>query len=157
MRHTLSVLVQNEPSVLTRISGLFSGRGFNIESLTVAPTIDNEFSTLTIVTTGNDKVIEQICKQLNKLVNVLKVIDITNEKHIDREIILVKVDAKRNDRSEILNIIGIFEAKIVDVSAKSYTIEAIGDENKVKSLLEVLKPFGIKKLVRSGKVAISQI
>lgn len=154
MRHTLSVLVQNESGVLTKISGLFSGRGFNIESLTVAPTLDNDFSRVTIVTTGDDQVIEQICKQLHRLINILKVIDVTGDNCIDRELVLIKVSAKQEDRSEILRIAEIFDAKIVDVSPKSYTIEAMGDEIKIKSLIELFRPIGIKELVRSGKVAI---
>ncbi|OGI21224.1 MAG: acetolactate synthase small subunit [Candidatus Melainabacteria bacterium RIFOXYA12_FULL_32_12] len=156
MRHTLSVLVQNEAGVLARISGLFSGRGFNIESLTVAPTQDVEYSRVTLVTTGDDTIIEQISKQLNKLINVIKVVDITGESSIDREIILVKVTSKDKNRSEILRIAELFDAKIIDISPKAYTLEAMGDESKIKSLLELLKPIGIKELVRSGKVAISR-
>ena len=156
MRRTLSVLVQNETGVLSRISGLFSGRGFNIESLTVAPTLDTDFSRITIVTAGDDKVIEQISKQLNKLINVIKVIDVTGSDSIDRELVLVKVSARQEDRSEILRIAEIFGAQIVDVSPKTYTIEAIGDEIKIKSIIELLRPIGIKELVRSGKVAISR-
>lgn len=156
MKHTLSVLVQNEAGVLSRIAGLFSGRGFNIESLTVAPTQDYAFSRVTIVTTGDDAVIEQICKQLNRLINTLKVMDITGENSIERELILIKVTAKDEDRSEILRIAEIFEAKIVDVTAKTYTVEATGDDFKIRSLIELLRPLGIRELVRSGKVAISR-
>lgn len=156
MKHTLSVLVQNEAGVLSRIVGLFSGRGFNIESLTVAPTQDQDYSRITIVTTGDDAVIEQICKQLNRLINTLKVMDITGENSIEREIILVKVAAKDEDRSEIIRIADIFNAEIVDVTAKTYTIEAMGDDAKIRSLIELLRPMGIRELVRSGKVAISR-
>lgn len=156
MRHTISVLVQNEAGVLSRIAGLFSGRGYNIESLTVAPTQDQAFSRVTIVTIGDDTVIEQICKQLNRLVNTLKVIDITGDNSIEREIILIKVNAKDEARSEILRIVEIFEAKIVDVTAKTYTIEAMGHDNTIRSLIELLRPLGIRELVRSGKVAISR-
>lgn len=156
MKHTIAVLVQNEAGVLSRIAGLFSGRGFNIESLTVAPTQDQAFSRVTIVTTGDDRVIEQICKQLNRLVNTLKVMDITGENSIERELILIKVAAKDEARSEILRIVEIFEAKIVDVTAKTYTIEAMGDESQIRSLIELLRPLGIRELVRSGKVAISR-
>lgn len=156
MKHTLSVLVQNEAGVLSRIAGLFSGRGYNIESLTVAPTQDSAFSRVTIVTIGDDTVIEQICKQLNRLVNTLKVMDITGENCIEREIILIKVAAKDEARSEILRIAEIFEAKIVDVTAKTYTIEAMGDDTQIRSLIELLRPLGIRELVRSGKVAISR-
>lgn len=156
MRRTLSVLVQNEAGVLSRISGLFSGRGFNIESLTVAPTNHAEYSRVTIVTAGDDVIIEQICKQLNKLINIIKVIDITSENYIERELVLIKVSAKEEKRSEILRIAEIFDAKIVDVSPKTYTLEATGDELKIKSLIELIRPIGIKELVKSGKVAISR-
>lgn len=156
MRHTLSVLVENEFGVLARIAGLFSGRGFNIESLTVAPTQDIAFSRLTVVTTGDDRVIEQILKQLNKLVNVIKVNDIASENCIDRELMLIKVSAKEENRSEILRIAEIFEAKIVDASQKYYTVEVSGDELKMKSVIELLRPIGIKEMVRSGKVAITR-
>jgi acetolactate synthase-1/3 small subunit len=156
MKHTLSVLVQNEAGVLSRIASLFSARGFNIESLTVAPTQDQDYSRVTIVTTGDDSVIEQICKQLNRLINTIKVMDITGENSIEREIILVKVAAKDEDRSELIRIAEIFDAKIVDVTAKTYTIEAVGDDIKIKSLIELLRPMGIRELVRSGKVAISR-
>jgi len=154
MRHTLSVLVQNESGVLTKISGLFSGRGFNIESLTVAPTIDTDFSKVTIITTGDDKIIEQICKQLNRLINIIKVVDVTSANIAERELILIKISAK-SDRSVILRTAEMFNAKIVDFTKKSCTLEAMGDENTIKSLIEMLKPHGIKDLVRSGKVAIS--
>jgi len=156
MRHTLSVLVQNESGVLTKISTLFSGRGFNIESLTVAPTLDTEYSRITIVTTGDDRVVEQICKQLNRLINVIKVVDVTGEGSIDRELLLIKVAAKEEDRSEILRIAEIFDAEIVDVTQKTYTLEFMGEESKIKSIIELLKPIGIRELVRSGKVAISK-
>lgn len=156
MRHTLSVLVENEFGVLSRISGLFSGRGFNIESLTVAPTQDVAYSRITLVTTGDDKVIEQIVKQLNKLINVIKVTDITGENCLDRELVLIKVSAKEENRSEILRIAEIFDAKIVDASQKSYTVEVSGDEMKIRSIMELLRPIGIKELVRSGKVAITR-
>jgi acetolactate synthase-1/3 small subunit len=156
MRHTLSVLVENEFGVLSRISGLFSGRGFNIESLTVATTQDNAYSRVTLVTIGDDRVIEQICKQLNKLINVIKVTDITSESHIDRELLLIKVSAKEENRSEILRIAEIFDAKIVDASQKYYTVELTGDEFKIRSVIELLRPIGIKEMVRSGKVAITR-
>jgi len=154
MRHTLSVLVENEFGVLSRISGLFSGRGFNIESLTVAPTHDTAYSRVTIVTTGDDKIIEQICKQLNKLINIIKVTDITGENIIDRELMLIKVAAKEENRSEIVRIAEIFGAKIVDASPKYYTVEASGDEMQIRSIIELLKPLGIKEIARSGRVAM---
>jgi len=156
MKHTLSILVQNESGVLSAISGLFSGRGYNIESLTVATTLDPEFSRITIVTSGDDKVIEQISKQLNRLINTIKVVEVSGENSIDRELILVKVTAKDEDRSEILRIAEIFDAKIVDVSPKTYTLQVVGDESQIRSIIELLRPVGIKELVSSGKVAITK-
>ena len=156
MRHTISVLVKNEAGVLSRISDLFSGRGYNIESLTVAPGIDPEFSRITIVTMGDEHVIEQITKQLNRLIPTLKVVDLTTEDSLDAEVILCKVTAKDDSRSEILRIAEIFDAKVVDVSNKTYTIQAVGDERQIRSIIELLRPLGIKELVRSGKVAISR-
>lgn len=156
MNHTISVLVRNESGVLSRISSLFSGRGYNIESLTVAPTLDADYSRLTIVTTGDDNVIEQINKQLNRLIPVIKVMDFMTEESIEREFILCKVTARDEDRSEILRIAEIFNAKILDVTHKSYTLQALGDERQIRSLIELLRPIGIKELVRSGKVAISR-
>lgn len=156
MRHTISVLVKNEAGVLSRISDLFSGRGYNIESLTVAPVLDPEFSRITIVTMGDEHVIEQITKQLNRLIPTLKVVDLTTEDSLDAEVILCKVTARDDSRSEILRIAEIFDAKVVDVSNKTYTIQAVGDERQIRSIIELLRPLGIKELVRSGKVAISR-
>lgn len=156
MRRTLSVLVENEFGVLSRISGLFSGRGFNIESLTVAPTQDESYSRLTLVTKGDDKVIEQICKQLNKLINVIKVTDITGESCINREVILVKLQAKEESRAEVIRIAELFGGKIIDVTPKYYTLEVIGDEWKIRSFVEMIRPIGIKEMVRSGTVAITR-
>lgn len=156
MNHTISVLVRNEAGVLSRISDLFSGRGYNIESLTVAPTIDTDYSRVTIVTNGDDKVIEQITKQLNRLIPTIKVVDLSTDDSIERELILCKVCAKDETRSEILRIAEIFNAKIIDVTHKTYTLEAIGDERQIRSLIELLRQIGIRELVRSGKVAISR-
>lgn len=153
---TISILVKNEAGVLSRISGLFSGRGYNIESLTVAPGIDPEFSRITIVTNGDEKVIEQITKQLNRLIPTLKVMDLTTEDALESELIFCKVTAREESRSEVLRIAEIFNAKVVDVSNKTYTIQAVGDERQIRSLIELLRPLGIKELVRSGKVAISR-
>lgn len=149
-------MVRNESGVLSAISGLFSSRGYNIESLTVAPTLDTEFSRITIVTIGDDKVIEQICKQLNRLINTIKIVDVTGENNLDRELVLIKVSARDDGRSEVLRIAEIFDAKIVDVSPKTYTLQVVGDETQVRSIIELLRPLGIKELVRSGKVAISR-
>lgn len=156
MRHTISVLVDNEFGVLSRVAGLFSGRGFNIESLCVAETLDPKVSRMTIVTTGDDQVIEQITKHLNKLINVIKVHDLTGEEFLDRELALIKVNASDEDRAEILSIVDIFRGKIVDVSPKTYTIEVTGDDEKIKAIMELLKPFGIKEIARTGKIAMAR-
>ncbi|MDH5763650.1 MAG: acetolactate synthase small subunit [Nitrospinota bacterium] len=156
MQHTISVLVSNKFGVLSRISGLFSGRGFNIESLNVAETNDPNVSRMTIVTRGDDKKIEQITKQLNKLVDIIKVIDLTEENYIDREMILIKMNAEAKNREEILRIVEIFRAKVVDVSPSTYTIEITGDEGKLRGIMELLRPLGIKEVVRSGRIALSR-
>ncbi len=156
MQHTISVLVVNKFGVLSRISGLFSGRGFNIESLNVAETNDPEVSRMTIVTRGDDKKIEQITKQLNKLVDIIKVVDLTEEQFVDRELILVKMNAEPRVREEILRIVEIFRAKVVDVHAQYYTIEITGNESKIRGIMDLLKPLGIKEVVRSGRIAISR-
>ncbi|HBR17636.1 MAG TPA: acetolactate synthase small subunit [Deltaproteobacteria bacterium] len=156
MRHTISILVDNEFGVLSKVSSLFSGRGFNIESLCVAETLDPKVSRMTIVTTGDDQVIEQITKQLNKLINVIKVSDLTAEEHIERELALIKVNANADDRAEILSIIDIFRGKVVDVSPTTYTIEMTGDAEKVNAITELLRPFGIKDIARTGKIAIAR-
>jgi len=156
MRHTISVLVENEFGVLSRISGLFSGRGFNIESLSVAETIDPETSRMTIVTRGNEQIIEQIKKQLHKLINVIKVVDHAMEHSVERELILVKVNAEPEMRAEILRIVDIFRASIIDLTPKSYTIEMTGDECKVAALIEMLRPMGIKDIARTGRIAMGR-
>ena len=156
MRHTISVLVTNEFGVLSRISGLFSGRGFNIESLSVAETLDPLVSRMTIVTSGDDKVMEQITKQLNKLINVIKVYDFTAEEHIERELVLIKVAVSADTRAEILSIIDIFRARVVDVSPRSYTVEMTGDEEKIGAMTELLRPFGIREIVRTGRIAMAR-
>ncbi|MFV1952101.1 MAG: acetolactate synthase small subunit [Nitrospinota bacterium] len=156
MRHTISVLVENKFGVLARIAGLFSGRGFNIESLCVAESMDPNVSRMTIVTRGDDRIIEQITKQLNKLVDVIKVVDLTEEKFVDREMVLIKVNAEPSIRAEILRIADIFRGKIVDVSPKTYTIEITGDEGKIVAIIEMLKPLGIKEIARTGRIAMSR-
>jgi acetolactate synthase-1/3 small subunit len=157
-KHTLGVLVENKFGVLARIAGLFSGRGFNIDSLSVAETLDPTVSRMTIVTRGDEKILEQITKQLNRLVDVIKVIDYTgsDEKYVDREMVLVKVKADPEHRAEVLRICDIFRGNVVDVSPKTYTIEVTGDENKIEALLDLLKPIGIQEVVRTGKVAIAR-
>jgi acetolactate synthase-1/3 small subunit len=156
LRHTISVLVENEFGVLSRISGLFSGRGFNIESLCVAETLDPTVSTMTIVTTGDDAIIEQILKQLNKLINVIKVIDFRDTDYVSREMVLVKVNADEKTREEILRMVEIFRGKIIDVSQKTYTIMITGDEEKLRAFLALVRPLGIKDLVRTGPIAMAR-
>ena len=156
MRHTISVLVENKFGVLSRIAGLFSGRGFNIESLSVAESLDPNVSRMTIVTRGDDRVIEQVTKQLNKLVDVIKVIDHTEEKFVDRELALIKINAESQLREEILRITEIFRGKVVDVSSKPYTVEVTGDEEKVEAFIEMLKPLGIKEIAKTGRIAMSR-
>jgi acetolactate synthase-1/3 small subunit len=156
MQHTISVVVENEFGVLARVSGLFSGRGFNIDSLSVAPTNDETLSRITISTRGDDAVLEQISKQLNKLVDVIKVIDFSDGSAIEREMSLIKVAAEDENRAEVLRIVDIFRAKIVDVTPKSYTIEATGAPVKINAILDLLRPLGLKELVRTGVVAIGR-
>jgi acetolactate synthase-1/3 small subunit len=156
VRHTISLLVENEFGVLARIASLFSGRGFNIESLCVAESLDPTISTMTIVTRGNDAVLEQILKQLNKLINVVKVVDFQEMEYVSREMVLVKVHADDKTREEILRISEIFRGKIIDVSTKSYTIMITGDENKLKAFLNLIRPLGIKELVRTGPIAMAR-
>jgi acetolactate synthase-1/3 small subunit len=157
MRHVISVLVDNEPGVLSRISDLFSARGFNIESLNVAETLDPSISRMTLVTRGNDQIIEQITKQLNKLVNVIKVLDLTGSDYVDREMVLIQVNAGVSSRAEILRIVDIFRGRVVDVSSKSYTLEITGDDRKIQAVIDLLSPFGIMEIVRTGKVAIARV
>jgi acetolactate synthase-1/3 small subunit len=154
MRHTISVLVENEFGVLARVAGLFSGRGFNIESLTVAETLDPTVSRITLVTRGDDQVLEQVEKQLNKLVPVIKVIDFGDSPHVEREMALVKVTADEKSRAEVMNLIDIFRGKVIDVGARSYIVELTGDEGKIQAVLELLKPLGLIEIVRTGKVAM---
>ncbi len=154
MKHTLSVLVENEFGVLSRVAGLFSARGFNIESLCVAETLDPTLSLMTIVTRGDEMIMEQITKQLNKLINVIKVTDLSARKFVDRELILIKMKATKTNRAEILRISDIFRGKVVDVSHKTLTIEATGDEGKLAAMIELLKPLGIKEIARTGKIAM---
>ncbi len=147
------MLVDNKPGVLSRIVGLFSGRGFNIESLCVAETMDPHTSSITIVTMANLPIVEQIEKQLNKLVNVIKLRDLTGPKSVKREMALICVKAKTENRAEILRIVGIFRCKVVDVGPEHYIIEVTGDEGKLSALLNLLKPLGIKKITRTGVIA----
>lgn len=156
MKHTISVLVENEFGVLARVAGLFSGRGFNIESLSVAETLDPTVSLITLVTRGDEQIVEQILKQLNKLVNVLKVTDMQEGEFLARELLMVKVNATDQTKPEILRLVDIFRGKIVDVSPKTYTVEVTGDEAKIRAVLELLQPLGVKEVVRTGKVAMTR-
>jgi len=157
MQHVISVLVDNEPGVLSRVSGLFSGRGFNIESLNVAETLDPTISRMTLVTRGNDQIIEQIIKQLNKLVNVIKVVDLTGSEYVEREMALIKVSAEATSRAEVLRIVDIFRGQVVDVSPKSYTLEITGNDKKIQAVIDLLAPIGILEIVRTGTVAIGRV
>jgi len=154
MRHTISILVENKFGALTRVAGMFSGRGYNIDTLNVGPTHDPTVSRMTIVTRGDDATVEQIIKQLNKLVDVLKVVDVSDGEFIDRELVLVKVGVTAESRAEVIQITDIFRAKIVDVQAKSLTIEITGNESKVEKFLELMKNFGVLDLTRTGRIAL---
>ncbi len=154
MRHTISVLVENKFGVLTRVAGLFSGRGYNIDTLNVGPTNDPAVSRMTIVTRGDDATVEQIVKQLNKLPNVLKVQDFRDGEYVDRELVLVKVGVDSKSRAEVMQITDIFRAKIVDVQPKSLTVEVTGSEDKVEKLLDLMKGFGVIDVTRTGKIAL---
>ena len=156
MQHTISVLVENEFGVLSRVASLFSGRGFNIDSLSVAPTNEEGMSRMTIVTRGDEQILEQVTKQLNKLIDVIKVIDFTDGSGVEREMALIKVTAEDESRAEVLRIVDIFRAKIIDVTPKSYTIEATGNPVKIDAILDLLRPLGLKELVRTGSVAIGR-
>ena len=154
MRHTISVLVENKFGVLTRVAGLFSGRGYNIDTLNVAPTQDAATSRMTIVTHGDEATLDQIVKQLNKLVNVIAVHDFREGEYVDRELALVKVAVDAKSRAEVMQITDIFRAKIVDVQPKSLTVEITGNESKVEKFLDLMKSFGVLDLTRTGKVAM---
>jgi len=156
MKHTISLLVENKPGVLSRVASLFSGRGFNIESLSVAETIDPNISRMTILTRGDDQILEQITKQLNKLINIIKVIDFKSNEYVGRELALIKVTVTEENRSEVLSIIDIFRGKVVDVSSESYTIEITGDENKMLAIIDLFTPMGIKDIARTGSAALTR-
>jgi acetolactate synthase-1/3 small subunit len=155
-KNTLSLLVENEPGVLARIAGLFSGRGFNIESLCVAETNEPNVSRVTLVTRGDRNILEQIKKQLNKLIDVIKVLDFTGTPFVQRELALIKIRAKPEHRAEILRIADIFRSRIIDVGSEHYTVEVTGDESKIAAFLELIKPFGIKEIARTGAIALGR-
>ena len=154
MRHTISILVENTFGALTRVAGMFSGRGYNIDSLNVAPTHDPKVSRMTIVTRGDDATLEQVVGQLNKLVNVLEITDFREHEYIDRELVLVKVKVNAKTRAEVMQITDIFRTKIVDVQPKSMTIEVTGNETKVEKFIQLMGNFGVIDLTRTGKVAL---
>lgn len=156
MKHTISVLLQNKPGVLSRVTGLFSGRGFNIESLCVAETLEPEVSCLTVVSRGDEAIIEQITKQLHKLIDVIKVTDLTGTEYVEREMVLLRVKAEAHTRAEVLRIIDIFRGKVVDVSARSYAIEITGSASKIQAVIDILQPIGIKEIVRTGSIAMAR-
>ncbi len=155
-KRILSLLVENQPGVLSRIAGLFSGRGFNIESLCVAETIDPDVSRITLVTIGDMAITEQVKKQLNKLINIIKVSDFTDTAFVQREMALIKVSAKPEHRAEILRMVDIFRSRVVDVGVDYYTVEMTGDEDKITAFLNLLKPMGIKEIARTGAIALAR-
>ncbi|MGE7437317.1 MULTISPECIES: acetolactate synthase small subunit [Kitasatospora] len=155
-KHTLSVLVENKPGVLARIASLFSRRGFNIDSLAVGPTEHPDISRMTIVVNVEDLPLEQVTKQLNKLVNVIKIVELDQAQAVQRELVLVKVRADAETRSQVVEIVQLFRAKTVDVSPDAVTIEATGSSDKLEAMLKMLEPYGIKELVQSGLVAIGR-
>jgi len=154
MRHTIGVLVENKFGVLARVAGLFSGRGYNIESLSVAPTTDTNVSYMTIVTRGDDKVIEQVLKQLHKLVDVIKVQDLTGTAFVEREMVFIKVVVDDERRGEVMRLVDIFRARIIDASSIGFVIEITGTEEKIKALIALLNPLGLKEVARTGSLAM---
>ena len=156
MKHTISVLLRNKPGVLSRVTGLFSGRGYNIESLCVAVTMDPEVSCLTLVSHGDAPIIEQIMKQLNKLIDVLKVTDISESEYVEREMVLLRVNASANTRAEVLRIVDIFRGKVVDVATRTYPLEITGSASKIQAVIDILRPMGIQEIVRTGTIAMSR-
>jgi len=155
-RHILSMLVDNQPGVLSRVAGFFSGRGYNIDSLCVSETTDPSVSRITLVAMGDMAILEQIKKQLNKLINVIEVLDFTDTEYVQRETALIKVRARPEDRAEILRIVDIFRSRVVDVGSEFYTVEITGDEGKINALLKLLKNIGIKEIARTGIVALAR-
>ncbi|KXS46898.1 MULTISPECIES: acetolactate synthase small subunit [Methanohalophilus] len=156
MRHTLAVLVENKFGVLSRVAGLFARRGYNIDSLAVGVTENPNVSRMTLVVRGDDHVVEQVSKQLNKLIDVIRVTDLDADESVERELALIKVKSDKDTRAEIIQIVDIFRARIVDVASKSIIIEVTGDEEKIAAIEKLLKPFGIKELVRTGRIALTR-
>lgn len=156
MRHIIGILMENESGALSRVAGLFSARGYNIESLTVAPTDDPTLSRLTLVTSGSDEIVEQIVKQLNKLIDVVKLMDLTEYRHIEREMMMVKLRVGGDDREEVKRLTDIFRGRIIDVSAATYVVELTGDSAKLDAFLEALTAFEVLEVVRSGVMGIAR-
>ena len=154
MKHTIALIVENKPGVLVRIAGLFSRRSFNIDSLTVGATDKPDYSRMTITVEGDEEVLEQVTKQLNKLINVIRVSELAPEESVERELAIIKVAAKKEDRSEIMQIVSVFRAKIIDVSPRSIIVEVTGSEDKVEAMVRLLRQFGIKEMARTGKVSM---
>lgn len=156
LKKTISVIVENQPGVLARIAGLFSGRGFNIDSLAVGETEDKTTSRMTIVATGDELVLEQILKQLNKLIDVIKVIDMTGENFVEREMALIKINVAGKDKNELMNVINIFRGKVLDVNKDAYMVEITGTDEKINSFIEAAEEFGITEMVRTGTIALTR-
>jgi acetolactate synthase-1/3 small subunit len=156
MKHTISVLVENHFGVLARVSGLFSARGYNIDSLCVGETEDPSASRMTVVVSGDDRVLEQIVKQLKKLVDVIEVLDLTQEEFVERELVMVKIAASGARRAEVIEVSNIFRAKVVDISEEALVVEATGSEGKIRAFIDMMRPFGIQELVRTGRIAIAR-
>lgn len=157
MRHTISILVENKFGVLTRVAGMFSGRGFNIDTLNVGPTLDPSASRMTIVVRGDDKVLEQVTKQLEKLIDVIDVQDFRDEEIVDRELVLLRVNASSETRAEVMQICEIFRAKIIDVQTEKLAIEVTGTESKINKFLSLMETFGVSDLTRTGKIALARL
>jgi acetolactate synthase-1/3 small subunit len=155
-KHTISVLLENKFGALNRVAGMFAAKGYNLESITVGPTEDSGISRMTLVTRGDDSIIEQIIKQLNKLIDTLKVVDLTYDSFMERELALIKIATTKENRPEIMQIVEIFQAKIIDISHKTVTVEATGSGQKVDAIIKMLKPFHIKELARTGRVALKR-
>lgn len=156
MRHIISILLENESGALSRVAGLFSARAYNIESLTVAPTDDPSLSRMTVVTTGTDEIVEQVCKQLNKLIDVVKLVDLTRDEHVERELILIKVKAEGEQRDEVKRIVDIFHGHVIDMTDTSYTLEVTGDSKKVDAVLKALENITMLEVVRSGQLGMGR-
>ena len=156
MRHIISILIENEAGALSRVAGLFSARAYNIESLTVAPTDDPSLSRMTLVTNGTDEIVEQVCKQLNKLIDVVKLIDLTRDVHVERELILIKVKAENEQRDEVKRLVDIFHGQIIDLTESTYTLEVTGDSEKIDAVLKALKNITILEVVRSGQLGMGR-